>query len=174
MAGVKCPGPSMERRRDTLQEDLGSLCCVFPVAHGACEGCSFSSRKPRHPNSGSYTGKLESGQTIGHRHTWPQAGSSVRLGGQLINIKKTVLCNNCKRWTAGRWTTKNYNALVHLESLLTVSYQYNTKKKARFFSNSRQVRLAWYQCSFTGPKCEYIHSSAMHNGDSLLFVTQFS
>jgi hypothetical protein len=61
MAGVKCPGPSMERRRDTLQEDLGSLCCVFPVAHGACEGCSFSSRKPRHPNSGSYTGKLESG-----------------------------------------------------------------------------------------------------------------
>jgi len=34
MAGVKSPGPSMERRRDTLQADLGCLCCVFP---GACE-----------------------------------------------------------------------------------------------------------------------------------------
>ena len=37
MTGVKSPGPSTERRRDNLQEDLGSLCCVFPVAHGACE-----------------------------------------------------------------------------------------------------------------------------------------
>jgi len=36
MAYGRCeiPGPSMERRRDTLQADLGCLCCVFP---GACE-----------------------------------------------------------------------------------------------------------------------------------------
>ena len=50
---------------------------------------------------------------------------------------------------------------------------YNTKK-APFFSNFKQVRLAWHQCSFTEPKYKYIHSSAMYHGDSLLFVTSFS
>jgi hypothetical protein len=41
MAGVKSPGPSMERRRDTLQEDLGSLCCVFPVAQAPVRAGAF-------------------------------------------------------------------------------------------------------------------------------------
>jgi hypothetical protein len=36
---VRNPGPS---REDGIQEDLGSLCCVFPMAHGTRESCSFS------------------------------------------------------------------------------------------------------------------------------------
>jgi hypothetical protein len=32
---VKSPGPSREEGL------LGSLCCVFPVAHDACESCNF-------------------------------------------------------------------------------------------------------------------------------------
>jgi hypothetical protein len=38
MAYGRCEIPRpLDGRKKTLQEDLGCLCCVFPVAHGACE-----------------------------------------------------------------------------------------------------------------------------------------
>jgi len=134
MAGVKSPGPSMERRRDTLQADLGCLCCVFP---GACEVAFLLEnqggleklvhheslrQKTCYPNQETRakqchndhvcdcTCKTSESRILYQQagiwiDNWVQAGSSVRPGGQLINMKKTVLCNNCKRWAAGRWTT---------------------------------------------------------------------